>query len=381
MRNQYDIAVIGLGAMGSAAVCHLAKRGLTVLGLDRFQPPHTFGSSHGQSRIIREAYFEHPSYVPLVQRAYQLWKELEAESGRSLYVQTGGLMIGTPDGELVTGATKSAEIHKLSYNKLSGNEVHNKYPAFHTNKNTVAIWEPRAGVLFPEACLEAHLEQAARNGADLRYREPLCEWHVGDGVKLITEKGIYRAEQVIFSAGAWVSELLADLKLPLWVARQTLFWFQPQANPQDFSPEKFPIFIWEHEHNRYFYGFPNLGQGLKVAIHHEGERATADCVNREVQPQEVAGMRDLLNRFLPDAAGPLLSTAVCLYTNTPDYHFLIDRHPQYERVWIASPCSGHGFKFSSAIGEVLADLAITGKSALHLDLFKINRFSPFDRAG
>ena len=371
MSGSYDVVVVGLGAMGSAATFHLARQGQKVLGLDRFTPPHSFGSSHGQTRIIREAYFEHPLYVPLVQRAYQLWAELEHLSGRDLLRITGGLMIGRPDGVLVSGARRSAEQHRLRHELLAAAEVPTRFPALRPADDMVALWEPRAGILFPEACVSAHLTLAQTHGATLRYDEPVASWrNDGDGVRVVTDHGEYRASQLLLTAGSWIRSLVPELNLPFTVERQVLYWFAPRADPAIFAPARCPIHLWEAAPRNFFYGLPDLGNGVKVARHHAGEVAHPDQLRREVSDAEVAAMRELVGRFLPDADGALRSAAVCTYTNTPDEHFWIDRHPQQAQVLIASPCSGHGFKFSSVIGEVLAQLVIRGESSFDLSPFR-----------
>ena len=371
MSGSYDVVVVGLGAMGSGAAFHLARSGRSVLGLDRFTPPHSYGSSHGQTRIIREAYFEHPLYVPLVQRAYELWAELERLSGRDLMRITGGLMIGRPDGVLVSGARRSAEQHRLRYELLTSTEVPTRFPALRPADDMVALWEPRAGILFPEACVDAHLVLAQTHGATLRYDEPVVSWRSdGDGVRVVTEQGEYRAGQLLLTAGGWIRTLVPELNLPFSVERQVVYRFEPRAHPESFAPARCPIHLWETAPQNFFYGFPDLGSGVKVARHHAGEVADPDQIRREVSDAELAVIRELVRRFLPDADGALRSAEVCTYTNTPDEHFWIDRHPEQPQVMIASPCSGHGFKFSSVIGEVLAELLIGGQSRFDLSLFR-----------
>ena len=372
--DTYDVVVAGLGAMGSAAACHLARRGRRVLGLDRFSPPHARGSSAGRTRIIREAYFENPAYVPLVQRAYELWDALAADTGRTLRLATGGLMIGNPEGALVTGAYASARIHALAHEVLEPAEIARRFPALAPGPTDVAIWEPRAGVLFPEACIAAHLEQAASAGAELVVDEPVLSWSAGAGqVEVRTAAGRYRAAHLIVAAGAWAREFLPRLDLPLVVQRQTLFWFRPAAHAAHFLPERFPIFIWEDEPGRFIYGFPELGDGVKIARHQEGETTDPDAVRREVPDAEAEPLRAVIRRLIPDADGPLLEREVCLYTNTPDGHFVLDVHPEHPEVLIASPCSGHGFKFASALGEVMADLVTGAKPRFDLELFGLAR--------
>ena len=365
----YDVIIAGLGAMGSAAAFHLAAAGQRVLGLDRFNPPHTLGSSHGESRIIREAYFEHPSYVPLVQRAYELWDELQQGAHEKLLVQTGGLMIGRPEGVVVSGARRSAEAHGLPFEVLTADDVVRRFPAIRPAEGMIAILEPRAGALFPEKCVAAHLHAAHDAGADLHYDEAVLRWEPhGAGVQVLTAKERYTAGRLVISAGSWVQALLPDLPLQLRVERQVLYWFTAK-NPALFRPENCPIHLWEFAPHRFLYGFPDLGTGVKLAIHHEGETTTGDTVQRDVSAPEIEAMRATVRPFFPELEGVVLKTAVCIYTNTRDEHFLIDFHPGHPQVLIVSPCSGHGFKFSSAIGEVVRDLIVKGQSRFDLGLF------------
>ena len=374
MSPTLDAVVVGLGAMGSATLAELAARGRRVLGLDRFTPPHDLGSSHGKSRIIREAYFEDPRYVPLVQRAYQRWADLERESGRTLMLRTGGLMIGPPRGTLVSGALRSAEAHALPHERMSAAEARAAYPALRVPDDAIVVREPRSGVLFPEGCIAAQLDRARRHGAEFRGDEPAIAWATeGAGVEVRTARCRYRAASLVLCAGAWLARLVPELDLPLAVTRQVLFWFEPAANPERFAPERFPIFIWEDEPGRFLYGFPDLGDGIKIARHMEGDATDPDRVRREVSADEAKILRAALTRCVPDAEGKLRQTAVCLYTNTPDQHFIVDLHPGNPQVVIASPCSGHGFKFASALGEVLADLATGRAPAFDLGLFRLDR--------
>jgi len=373
--GDYDVIVVGLGAMGSAAAYHLAAGGRRVLGLDRFQPPHNLGSSHGLTRIIREAYFEHPLYVPLVQRSYQLWAALEKQAGRKLLLPTGGLMIGPPEGVLVRGAKRSAQEHRLEHEILSSSELHRRFPVFEPAENMIAVWEPRAGILFPELAVESHLKLAAENGAVLQFNEPVRKWEADrGGVRVFTETNTYRANRLLLSAGPWMSDLLPDVKLPLRVERQVLFWFEPHSRPEQFQPKHCPIHLWEYAPHHFFYGFPDLGDGVKVAFHHQGENTDPERVCREVSARETKTMRQLLRRFLPTADGPLKSATVCIYTNTPDEHFILDYHPVHREVVIASPCSGHGFKFSPVIGEIAAVLLNDQAPPFDLSLFGARRF-------
>ena len=352
--------------MGSAAVYHFAKRGVRVLGIDRFHPPHALGSSHGQTRIIREAYFENPAYVPLVQRAYVLWDELSREAGEQLFLQTGGLMVGAPDGVVVAGSRLSAETHRLPFEALSASEIHKRFPALRPADNMIGILEPRAGILFPEKCIAAHLAQARR--AQVNYDEQVLRWKPdGNAVEVVTDKETYSCANLVLSAGSWIKQLVPEL--PLVVERQVLFWFA-STRPEIFEPDRCPIHLWEHSPGKYFYGFPDVGDGVKVAGHHEGEITQPDKINRAVAQSEIAGMHAIAQPYMPALSDRCLESVVCMYTNTPDSHFLIDRHPQHPQILLVSPCSGHGFKFSAAIGEVVADLVVDRRSKFDLSLFQ-----------
>lgn len=371
----YDVIVAGLGAMGSAACWHLARRGVRVLGVDRFSPPHALGSSHGRSRIIREAYFEDPLYVALVRRAYQCWEELALESGRRLYLGTGGLMIGSPGGVLVRGARESAEQHGIPHEILGGAELRRRFPAFHPADGDVGLHELRAGVLFPERCIESSLDLARRHGAEFRLGEPVLRWEPdGVGVRVETASGPARAGALVLATGAWMQDLLGPLSLPLTIERQMTHWFEPAEAPELLVPARCPISLWEYAPGRLVYTFPDMGDGVKIGIHHEGKPTDPTHVRRTTSPEEDETVRALLHRLLPGATGALRESAVCLYTNTPDEHFILDRHPAYPQVILASPCSGHGFKFASAIGEILADLATGRVSGFDLAPFALSRF-------
>ena len=367
----HDVAIVGLGAMGSATAFELSRRGLDVIGFDRYSPPHAFGSSHGDTRIIREAYFEDPVYVPMVQRAFESWRELERLSGTALLEQTGGLMIGVPGSDLVEGARHSAQVHGLQHSMLSAGEIRARFPVLNPEPEMVGVWEPRAGVLSPEACVAAQLEQARRGGAVLRFDEPVSRWEAGDGhVSVYTGLDRYSAKQLVISAGAWVGSLLPGMRLPLRIERQVLHWFEPGSHADSFSPEHCPIHLWQFDRDRFFYGFPDMGAGVKLAFHHGGESTTVDEVRRTVTITEVEEVRAAARRFVPAAEGRVLASVVCLYTNTPDEHFWIDRHPEHSNVVVASPCSGHGFKFAPVVGEIVADLLEGRRAGFDLRPFR-----------
>ena len=375
MAADYDVIVIGLGAMGSATAYHLARRGRRVLGLDAHPRGHALGSSHGRSRIIREAYFEAPAYVPLVQRAYALWRELEAESGRDLLAITGGLNIGPPDGDFVAGSLASARQHGLPYEYLTPGDVAARFPGFRLTDDLVAVYEPRAGILKPEECVGAHLDLAARHGAELRHEEPVRGWAAdGEGVRVETARGVYTGDRLVLTTGPWASELLADLGLPLEVWRVVNAHFAPSQH-ELYAPERCPIYLLEVPEGDY-YGFPALpDEGVKIGRHDLRDVCTPQTIRREVDPGEVEALRAILDRYLPGASGPVLWTLTCMYTITPDRHFVLDRHPHYPQVVYGCGFSGHGFKFASAIGEVLADLALEGVTRHPIDFLSAGRFA------
>lgn len=367
---------MGLGAAGSAAAYHLARRGVRVTGIDRFAPPHAMGSSHGRTRIIREAYFEHPLYVPLVQRAYELWADLEREHGTPLLEITGGLMIGPPGGMLVSGALRSAGEHGLPFALLHAPALRARFPAFAVEDDWVGLLEPRAGMLFPEECIDAHLTGARRAGATLTVEEPVLEWKAaGEGVRVRTARGVHEADALVLAAGAWTAGLTPALELPLTVARQTLHFFEPSPGARAaLAPSRCPVALFEHAPGRVFYTFPEHDGLVKCGVHHEGETFAGPDVPRELRASDAGPARALLARLVPGAAGPLRDSTVCLYTNTPDSHFVLDRHPGHPGVVVVSACSGHGFKFSSAIGELAADLAMDAPVRFDVSPFGIARF-------
>src|SRR6266516_2113648 len=336
----YDAVVVGLGAMGSATLFHLARRGLRVLGLEQYSRGHTLGSSHGDSRIIRETYFEHPLYVPMVQRAHELWRELENSSGKSLMKITGGLMIGPPDGMVVLGTLRSAREHNLPHETLTPAQVQERFPVFVLEPNLVAVLDPRAGYLDPEACNAAHLDAARAAGADARFNEPVVEWIAdGESVTVRTRAGAYVASRLVIAAGAWTRGLARDLRLPLEIERQSVFWFEPEGSTESYESERFPIYAYEYKPGHICYGFPRLPRGVKAAIMHSGKIEQApESVQRAVKADEVNALRDALRPVLPHLAeAPVRETGVCLFTNTPDHDFIIDFHPRYPRVLISSP--------------------------------------------
>ena len=373
------VAVVGLGAMGSAVAYHLASGGAEVVGFDRYRPPHTLGSSHGESRIIREAYAEGAAYVPLVQRAYELWEALERASGQSLLRITGGLYLEA-GGAMAARARASAEAYDIPYEVLSAAEVRSRFPTLRPGDEFEALYEQRAGVLLVERCVEAHLEQATRSGAELRFETPVEGWEAtGGGVRLTTADGEVEADALVLAAGPWNPSLAVGAGVSLVVERQVMHWFASRsAGSSGASGDDAPISIWEPAEGPHFYSLPDLGgwgpsAGLKVALHHGGEQTTPDDVSREVTAADIEAVREVAGRWMPEVSGEPLRSVVCMYTNTPDEDFLIDAHPDHEQVLVVSPCSGHGFKFAAAIGEAVAQRLLDGAPKIDLSPFRRDR--------
>jgi sarcosine oxidase len=376
MTSNYDAIVLGVGGVGSAALMSLAQRGLRVLGIDRFPPAHDRGSSHGQTRIIRQAYFEHPHYVPLLLRAYDLWRELEETSGQQLLHQVGLLQVGPPSGSVVPGVLQSASLHRLAVESLTERDARNRFPAFHLPEGYAAVFEEQAGFLKVEACVRAHVEAAQRLGAELAIGEEVLSWQEqGAGISVQTTAGKRLASRVIVAPGPWAPHLLKSLKVPLEVKRKHVYWLGP-SSPQLQSSQGFPTFLFELPEG-VFYGFPAIDDvGLKVAEHSGGERITNPL--NDLRAFDEADFRRVANfaaRHIPSLGIDLRRHSVCFYTMSPDEHFLVDQLPGSDRVFFAAGLSGHGFKFTSVLGEALADLATSGRTRLPIEFLKIARFS------
>ncbi len=375
--NKYDIIVCGLGGMGSATVSHLAERGIKVFGFDRFHPPHTLGSSHGQSRIIRQAYFESPAYVPMLFRAYQLWEKLSQDHGKQLFNETGCLMVGEPDGRVIAGSKLSAETYGIPHEILTAAEIRDRYPPFQPADNLTGIFEKKGGTVNPEEAIRAHLENASRHNAHLGFEETFLEWKKcpgGSGIEVLTDKGRYQAEKLIITAGPWAAKLFPDLRLPIKIERLVLHWFQPDGGTDPFLPDRFPVHIWKVEDGTEFYGFPYDGEvenGVKVAIHNRGTPCDPDSPDREVSEADIDQMRTLLAGHIPSLAGKCLHSVVCLYSQSPEGDFILGPHPhsESEDLVLGIGFSGHGYKFCPVIGEILADLATTGATRFDLSPF------------
>ncbi len=399
MAEVFDAIVLGVGGFGSGAAYHLARRGLRVLGLDRFGPAHDQGSSHGETRIIRKAYFEHPDYVPLLLRAYDLWAELEAESQYQLFWKCGLMLAGLPDSEAISGARLSASQHGLTIENLSASAATQRWPGFRVPDAFDAVFEPDAGFLKVEDCVRTHLDRAAAHGATLLFDEPVVSWSsTGREVRVRTATREFVAASLVITAGSWAASVLADLKLPLQVLRKPIFWFET-TSPAYNLDASMPTFYFEmppdfvartptserpdvgvratHETASTFYGFPSLdGHVLKVAQHSGGE-LVADplLVDRQLRDSDVKPIANFLKTCLPNVRPQPARYSTCLYTVTPDRHFVVDRHPEFSNVVIGCGFSGHGFKFTSVLGSVFADLATTGRTELPIDFLSLARLS------
>lgn len=374
-QGSYDVIVLGVGGMGAAAAFELARRGRRVLGLEQFSLGHDRGSSHGQTRIIRKAYFEHPNYVPLLRRAYQRWYELEQLQGRHLFTECGCLNIGTAESTLISGARGAASEHGLPVESLSVAEMRRRYPALQFGDEYVGVLERDAGFLRVEDCVIAYAEEARRLGADLRPNTPVVSWQATPtGVRVRTEGQEYAAERLVITAGAWAGRVLADLGLPLTVRRKVLLWYGTDK-PDLLRRDVFPVYLTQLPEGIY-YGFPMIDlNGHKVARHDGGDVVTDPAqVKRTVDESDELHCRAFLVKHIPSVNGPRRMGRVCLYTLTPDEHFIIDVHPAHPNVAIAAGFSGHGFKFASVVGEILANLSDTGQSDLPIGMFRISRF-------
>lgn len=372
----WDVIVLGVGGMGSAALSHLAARGARVLGLEQFEPMHGLGSSHGNSRIIRQTYFLDSRYVSLAKRAYELWRELETSTAEHLMTVSGGLMLGPRDHNVVDGAFKSAQEHELAHELLDATELRLRFPAMSFRDGEWGLYEPTAGFLRPEACIRAHLARAVANGAEARFGTRVLDWGSGsNGVRVRTSTGeSFEAKQLVITAGAWLGKISAQLGLPLTVERQVMHWFAPATRAEEPALEALPIYIVARDEGR-AYGFPFAGgEGMKVAFYRSFVATQPETVDRHVGPEEVAPVRAFLKGLIPGAAAQYRQSKVCLYTLTPDEHFIIGAHPQHDNVVLAGGFSGHGFKFCSVVGEIVAQLALDGGTSHAIGLFSPKRF-------
>lgn len=374
--SQHDVIVVGVGGMGSAATYHLARRGIDVLGLERYNIPHTKGSSHGYTRLIRRAYYEDPSYVPLIERAYDLWDQLAAETGRDIIYRTGSIDAGPPDDPVFVGSKSSCEEYDIPHEILDGAELAERFPGYQLPEDYRAVYQPDGGFVVPEEAIVGHVEAAQEAGATVRAREPVESWTetaTGD-ITVETTHGTYQAAALVLTAGAWNQKLAETLQGLAQPERQVLAWFQPE-NPELFQPESFPVWNLSVPEGR-FYGFPVYGvPGFKLGkYHHRDEQIDPDNWNQEPEPADERLLREFTESYFPEAAGSTMALTTCMFTNTPDEHFILDTLPKHPHVAIGAGFSGHGFKFSSVIGSILADLVVDGETDRPIEMFRLDRF-------
>ena len=374
--TRYDAIVMGVGAMGSAALYHLARRGLNVLGLEQFDIPNELGSSGGVTRIYRLAYQEHPSYVPLMRRALELWERLQEQTGETLYRTTGSVHAGPPESSMFEDSLLSLREHGLRHEVMDGAQLHARFPGYRLPDHFQAVYQPDGGYLLADRCIVAHVVAAHSLGADVHGRERVLEWEPrGDLVRVSTDRGVYETERLVMAAGAWTGKHVSHLAQWAVPERQVLAWFQPRR-PELFTPGAFPVFGLESDEGR-FYGFPvAVVPGFKIGkFNHLSEETDPDDVDRDCHPRDEEVLRAFTQKYLPDAAGPTMALKTCMFTNSPDEHFLIGKHADHDNVTIAAGFSGHGFKFASVVGEILADLAVDGETGHDIDLLDPHRFS------
>lgn len=370
----YDAIVLGAGGVGAAALYHLARRGVRALGLDRFPPGHDRGSSHGDTRIIRQAYFEHADYVPLALRSYELWAELEARRGEQLFHQVGLLQIGPPQGPVVQGVLGSAQQHGLQVERLDDRQIAERFPGHRTPAGMIGVLERKAGYLRVEACVIAHADEAVKLGAELQTGVTVLSWRATSaGVEVETDRGQFTAGRLIISAGAWAPELLQDLGIRFEVRRKPLFWFATDSE-KHLAAHGAPTFLYEMPHG-VFYGFPQVdGHGVKVAEHSGGEPVPDPlALDRKLRAGEESRVAEFVAGQLPGVSTRMSRYSVCMYTMSPDEHFVVDRHPEHPHVVLAAGLSGHGFKFTCALGEALVELAMEGKTSLPMGFLAMGR--------
>jgi sarcosine oxidase len=374
--NTYDAVVVGVGGMGSATVYRLARRGAKVLGLEQFDIPHELGSSHGVSKMIRLAYAEHPHYVPLLRRAYELWRELENHVGERLLITTGGIDAGLEDSATVKGSLRSCATHHLAHERLSASSVRKRFPGYRLRSNMVGVYQPDAGFLLSERCIVAHVTAAQALGAEIHARERVIKWRDADKWMVITtDQRSYRAKNLVITAGPWARALVPELNDLAVPERQVLIWTQP-LRPELFRLGSFPVFNLQAPEGR-FYGFPTYAiPGFKLGrYNHRRERVDdPGHMDRGCHPEDETILRIAIRRYFPDADGPTMGMRTCLFTNSPDEHFILDLHPEFPKVSIAAGFSGHGFKFCSVVGEIMSELVIDKTTRWDINPFRLDRF-------
>lgn len=370
-----DVVVIGLGGMGSAAAMHCAGRGARVAGVEQFGPVHALGSSHGDVRVIRKGYFEHPSYVPLLHRAYELWEALEARTGRRLMVRTGALLAGAPGADYVLGLEACYRENALPHERLDGAEMRARFPRLRVPEGQVGFYDPLGAYLFVEQCVQAHLNAAQAAGATLYFGERVLGWSSNaQGVRVETDRRVIEAGQLIVTAGPWAAGMLRGLGVPLTVLRKVQAWFAC-GEPEAYRAPEFPIYLIDAPQG-IIYGFPDYGgPGLKMAEHSGGTVVKDPAqVDRGLRAADTTPLEGFIAECLPGLGAKVVRHSVCMYTCTPDLHFVIDKHPGHGNVTVACGFSGHGFKFASVVGEVLAELALDGGTGKEIGFLEVGRF-------
>ncbi|MEO7725480.1 MAG: N-methyl-L-tryptophan oxidase [Chthoniobacterales bacterium] len=375
---RYDVTIVGLGGMGSAILAHCARRGASVLGLEQFARGHDLGSSSGKSRMIRKAYFEDPAYVPLLLRAYKLWRELEHTTHQELLRITGLLMVGYEAAEVITGAQLAAREHDLPLQSLTPREIRARYPMLRVQDDEIGVFEPDGGILDPERSVQAHLQAAAAAGAQMRFKTPMERWEATANGFLVrlADGATVESNALVLSLGPWFKEALENLGIETRVQRNIQAWFTPATN--EYAVGQFPPFLLDRKGLLSpLYGFPDLGDGVKAAFHAHGDFTAADRLEREIDPAcDIAPITRAMEDWMPRAARQLRAAKPCLYTLTPDSHFVVDRHPTHPRLVLCGGFSGHGFKFAPVIGEIAADLALEGNSRHEIEFLSLRRFAP-----
>ncbi len=374
---KYDVAVIGLGGMGSAILAQTSARGASVLGIEQYQPAHALGSSHGRTRMIRKAYFEDPAYVPLLRRAYELWRELERATGEVIFTRTGVLLVGQPTSAILAGAQRAAREHNLPLTTLSGGDVTARYPGARLLPGEIAVLEEDAGVLDPEGAVKAHLKVAGLQGAEARFGLTMTRWEPGDaGFEIFLSDGTRAsARTLVLSLGPWFKDTLESFGVPIRVQRNVQAWFAPAGDT--YGAAGFPAFLVDrHELPAPIYGFPDFGHGVKAAFHGGGAETTVGQINREIDAaRDIDPIARALESWMPEAPHRLRDASVCMYTLTPDEHFVIDRAPDNPHLILCGGFSGHGYKFAPVVGEIAAGLALDGGSRHNVEFLSLRRFS------
>lgn len=375
-KSIFDVIVVGGGSMGTAAAYYLAKQNQRVLMIDQFSIPNLYGSHHGHTRILRLGYGNGGKYVPLALESLALWKDLEKKTGKTLYTKTGALSVGHPESSFVKESIESSIKYNLEYEKMDAEMIMERWSGIKVPNNYIGCYDPESGFLFSEECILAFKEQSIAQGVTVLENEKVFNISIEeDSAEVTTSSGVYMSSKLVITAGAWIPELLKGLDLPIQPIRKTIGWFQPMQD--QLYNKNFPVFVFDTESDGHYYGFPDFdGSGVKLGRMDEGHNVDPNNVNREFgsYEEDEGDIRRFLENYMPKAAGKLLDGKVCMFSNTPDSDFIVDIHPQHRNVVLAGGFSGHGFKFASAIGSILSDLVLEGKTSLDISYLSLNRF-------